>query len=89
MAAIFPTIVYSLCLLTSTVCAGLLGRMFLKSGARMLFWSACCFVLLAIVNLIVILDMLVIPQIDFRLARLGLSFGAVSLLLFGFIWDNE
>lgn len=89
MAALFPTIVYCLCFLTSALCAGLLGRMFVRNGARMLFWSAACFVLLAIANLIVIFDMLVFPQIDFRLARLWLSLAAVSVLLFGFTWDND
>jgi hypothetical protein len=89
MAAFFPTIVYSLCFLTSTLCAGLLGRMFIKNGARLLFWSAACFVLLAIANLVVVLDMLVFPEIDFRTIRLWLSLAAISLLLFGFIWDNE
>lgn len=89
MGALFPTIVYCLCFLTSAVCASLLGRMFVKSGARMLFWSAACFFLLAIVNLVVILDLLVFPEIDFRTARLWLSLAAVSLLLFGFTWDNE
>lgn len=89
MGAFFPATVYCLCFLTSTVCAGLLGRMFAKSGARMLFWSAACFFFLAITNLGVVLDLLVFPQIDFRAARLWLSLVAVSLLLFGFTWDNE
>jgi len=89
MAALFPTIVYSLCFVTSTVCAGLLGRMFVRNGARLLFWSAACFGLLAIVNLVVVLDMLVLPDIDFRLVRLGFSLAAISLLLFGFTWDND
>lgn len=89
MAALFPVIVYSLCFLTSALCAGLLGRMFARNRARMLFWSAACFVLLAAANLVVILDMLIFPEIDFRLVRSGLSFAGVSLLLFGFIWDGE
>ena len=89
MSDLFPAIVYILCFLTSAACAVLLGRMFVRSGARMLFWSAACFFLLAIVNLVVILDLLVFPQIDFRIARLWLSLAAVSLLLFGFTWDNE
>ncbi len=89
MAALFPTIVYSLCFLTSTLCAGLLGRMYFRTGARLLFWSAACFVLLAFANLVVVLDMLIFPEIDFRTVRLVLSLGAVSLLLFGFTWDNE
>lgn len=89
MGALFPTIVYCLCFLTSAACAVLLGRMFVKSGVGMLFWSAACFVLLAIANFVVVLDLLVFPQLDFRNVRLWLSLAAVSLLLFGFTWDNE
>ncbi|MBV1691383.1 hypothetical protein KRR38_27790 [Novosphingobium sp. G106] len=89
MADLFPTLVYTLCFLTSSLCAALLGRMFLRNRARILLWSAICFTLLAAANLVVILDILVFPQVDFRLIRLGLSLAAVGVLLIGFIWDGE
>lgn len=89
MGAIFPTVVYCLCFLACTLCAALLGRMFFRTGARMLFWSACCFTLLAIANLAVVLDMLIYPTVDLRPVRLGLSLSAVAMLLYGFIWDME
>ena len=89
MGTLFPTLVYGLCFATSTLCAWLLGRSFRRSRSRLLFWSALCFVLLAVVNFIVVLDMLVYPDIDFRPVRLWLSLVAVSVLLFGFIWDEE
>ena len=88
-AAIWPTIVYSLCLATSAACAWLLGRTWRRTRARLLFWSALCFALLALNNLFVILDLLVIPSEDLRLARLGLSLAAVGVLLYGFIWKRE
>lgn len=89
MASAFPTAVYLLCFLTSAACAWLLARSYWRTGARMLLWSALCFLLLAGNNLIVILDLLVLPNWDLRLARLALSLGAVTVLLFGFIWDVE
>jgi hypothetical protein len=52
-------------------------------------WSASCFALLAANNLLVIFDILVLPDIDLRLYRLVLSLAAASVLLFGFIWDVE
>ena len=55
----------------------------------MLLWSALCFSLLALANLVVVLDMLVFPGTDLRLIRQSLSLAGVSLLLFGFIWDQE
>ncbi len=89
MGTLFPTLVYTLCFATSTLCAYLLGRSFRRTRSRLLFWSALCFALLAVVNFIVVLDMLVYPEIDFRPVRLWLSLVAVSVLLFGFIWDED
>lgn len=89
MTDLFPTIVYTLCFLTSTLCACLLARMYFRTSASLLFWSSGCFILLAIANLVVVFDMLIFPEIDFRFVRLGLSLAAISLLLFGFIWSEE
>ena len=88
-AALWPTIVYSLCLATSAACAWLLGRTYRRTRAKLLFWSALCFALLAANNLFVILDLLVIPQVDLRLVRSALSLAAVTVLLYGFIWKRE
>jgi hypothetical protein len=89
MATWFPTAVYTLCFLTSAACALLLARSHRRTGARLLFWSALCFLLLAANNAVVILDMLVLPATDFRLARSALALAAVGVLLFGFVWDVE
>ena len=89
MTTWFPTAVYTLCFLTSAACALLLARSYRRTGARLLFWSALCFLLLAANNAVVILDMLVLPQIDFRLVRSALALAAVGVLLFGFVWDVE
>ncbi len=89
MAELFPTVVYTLCFLTSSACAWLLARSFARSGARLLLWSCICFVLLAANNLILIIDMLVLPDLNLRLARLLFALAAVSVLLFGFVWDLE
>ncbi len=85
----FPAIVYLLCFATSATCALLLGRSYRRIGMRLLLWSAACFALLALNNLFVIVDLLLIESIDFQLVRLALSLGAVGVLLFGFIWDLE
>lgn len=89
MSTWFPAAVYGLCFLTSAACALLLARSYRRSGARLLFWSALCFLFLAGNNLLVIFDLLLIPDIDFRLARHLLALAALGVLLFGFIWDLE
>jgi len=89
MATWFPAAVYLLCFLTSAACAFLLARSYRRSGARLLLWSALCFLFLAGNNLLVIFDLLVLPETDFRLARHLLAIAALGVLLFGFVWDLE
>ena len=89
MLEAFPTAVYLLCFATSAACAFLLARNYRRTRARLLLWSAACFLLLALNNFVVVLDLLVIPDVSFRLVRIVLALSAVSVLLFGFIWDLE
>ena len=91
MAAVFPTIVYVLCFLTSAACAWLLGRSYHRSQVRLLMWSSVCFGFLALNNLLLVLDLAVWPQpeVDLRLPRLLMAMAAVVSLLWGFIWDVE
>nr|WP_166174776.1 DUF5985 family protein [Altererythrobacter segetis] len=89
MGTLFPTLVYLLCFATSAACAFLLARSFFRARSRMLFWSAWCFALLALVNLLVIFDILIYPDVDLRPVRLWLTLLAVAVLLFGFIWDED
>ncbi len=89
MQELFPAIVYLLCFATSSACAWLLGRSYRRTGARLLLWSALCFVFLSANNIVLVVDLLLIPHVDLRLARLLLALSAVGILLFGFIWDLE
>ena len=89
MQELFPAIVYLLCFATSSACAWLLGRSYRRTGARLLLWSALCFLFLSGNNLVLVADLIVFPQVDLRLARLLLALAAVAILLFGFIWDLE
>lgn len=89
MGPLFPTLVYTLCFATSALCAFLLGRSYSRARMRLLFWSAACFTLLALVHFIVIIDLLIYPEVELRAARLWLTLLAVAVLLFGFIWDED
>ena len=81
--------VYLLCVATSALCAILLGRSYLRTRTTLLLWGAVCFVLLAANNLVVVLDLAVLPDVDLRLLRHALSLAAVLVLLIGFIWSRE
>jgi hypothetical protein len=86
----FPTIVYLLCFATSSACAILLWRSYRRTHTGLVMWSALCFLLLALNNLLVVIDLVVLPtEITLQLPRVIVSLSAVAVLLFGFIWDLE
>ena len=89
MSLSFPAAVYTLCFLTSGACAYLLARNYRRTGSRLLMWSALCFGFLALNNAVVFIDAVVLPDVDLAILRLSLSLAAVSVLLFGFIWEAE
>ena len=89
MAEILPAVVYFLCFATSAACAWLLARNYRRSRAPLLLWSALCFLFLALNNLVLIFDRMIMPDVSFSTLRVALSLIAVSLLLFGLIWDRE
>ncbi len=84
-----PGLVYLLCFVTATLCAVLLVRRYLAAATPILLWSAACFVFLALSNLLVVLDRMVFLEVDLRTPRQVLTLLAVSLLLYGFIWEAE
>lgn len=89
MTTVVPAAIYLLCLATCGACAFLLGRSFSRTRAKLLFWSALCFSLLALNNLTVVVDLLLVKSIDFQIPRLIINLAAVGTLLFGFIWNGE
>ncbi len=82
-------LVYALCVLASAACAALLLRHYFNQRSRLLLWSATCFVLLALNNLFVFLDLVLLPNIDFSPFRVVTSLGAIFVLLYGFIWELD
>lgn len=89
MILLAPEFVYTLCLLTSATCAALLIRSYLRSRQPLLLWSAGCFCLLALNNLAVVMDMVILTQIDFSIARQVTALSAVAVLIYGFIWEVD
>lgn len=78
-------VVYILCAATSVLCAVLLGRSYLRSRSRLLLWSALCFVGLALNNLLLVVDLLVVTEVDLSLLRTGSAGAALLLLVTGLI----
>lgn len=82
-------ILISLAVLTSLACMVFLFKGYAASGVRLLLWSGLCFVCLSLNNLLLFLDIVVFPDIDFRLSRLSASLVGILFLLYGFIWETE
>jgi len=89
MTGYLPSLVYLLCFAASCLCAYMLGRSYRRSRASLLWWSSICFALLAINNLLLIVDLMVITAVSLQLPRMIINLAAVSTLLFGFIWNGE
>ena len=89
MSESLSALIYTLCFLTSSACAFLLARSFARTGMRLLLWSALCFLFLGLNNLAVIFDLLLVPEVDFQLIRVGLALIGISLLLYGLVSEGE
>ncbi|MBI4518291.1 MAG: hypothetical protein HY699_21030 [Deltaproteobacteria bacterium] len=80
-------LVYALCALTACVCAWLLLRGYFSGGSRLLLWSGLCFAGLTLNNLLVFIDLVVIPEADLSHLRHAMALAASAILLYGLIWD--
>lgn len=83
------TIVYILCAATSATCAALLVRGYRQSRARLLFWASLCFIGLALNNVLLVVDVRIVPNIDLLTWRLVPALAGVMLLLYGLIWETR
>jgi hypothetical protein len=82
-------IVYVLCAGCSVLCASVLLRGHGQTRSHLLLWSSVCFGLLALNNVILVVDMVLLPDVDFGGGFFRNLTGAVAgfLLLFGLIWE--
>ncbi len=80
--------IYILCALTSILCTVLLVRGYRQSRARLLFWSALCFVGLALNNIMLIVDVRMLTHVDLQIWRAVPAVIGVLLLVFGLVWET-
>ena len=88
MGAVQPA-VYLLCVFTSIAAMLLLLRAYHRNRTRLLLWSALAFVALAVNNLFLFIDIVLLPQIDLLPVRHASALAAAGLLLYGFIWEVD
>lgn len=83
------TAVYVLGFLTTSFCAWLLLRGYFRVRKKLLLWSGLCFVGLTISNVLVFLDLVLLPQVDLYRYRLIAAATGMIILLYGLIWESE
>ena len=75
--------VYGLCALTSLGCAVLLVRAYQRSRVKLLMASSLCFAGLTVNNVLLFVDLAMLPEVDLSVARSVVAFVAVLVLVVG------
>lgn len=87
---IFKIVLFLLAVATSLACTLLLFRSYLDSRLRILLWSALCFVCLTVNNVLLFVDIVLLPvDVDLRVARHATALVGMLFLLYGFIRESE
>lgn len=81
--------VYLLCAATSMVCGVLLLRGYHVGQTQLLFWASLCFLGLAINNVMLFIDLIILPGIDLFWWRTVPALGGMVILLYGLIWESR
>jgi hypothetical protein len=81
--------VYLLSVLVTLACAFLLLRAYVKVRQRLLLWSGLCFVGLTASNVIVVVDLVLLPDLDLYVWRLGAAAFSMLLLVYGLVWESD
>ena len=67
----------------------LLARGYRASRARLLLWSALCFSGLALNNILLFIDMGLVPGVDLSTWRTIPAVIGVAVLIYGLVWEAE
>jgi len=78
-----------LCAITALTCTVLLLRAYRASGFNLLFWSAVCFAGLTVNNVLLFVDLVLVPDVDLLLWRNVAAVLGVGTLLLSLIWNTQ
>lgn len=83
-------IVYFLGALTTLLCAALLLRGYAQGRMKLLLWSGLCFIGLTVSNVLLFIDLVLLPaDVDLYIMRLATAAAAMLLLVYGLVWESE
>jgi hypothetical protein len=75
--------------LTAFLCAVLLLRGYARTKKRLLLWSGLCFAGLTASNVLLLIDLALIPEISLYTLRLAVAAGSMLLLLYGLVLESD
>jgi hypothetical protein len=81
------TAVYVLCAITALACAVLLLRAYSRTRSGLLLWAGLCFIGLTANNVMLFVDLVVMPGVDLSVLRSLSALGGLSVLLYGLVWE--
>jgi hypothetical protein len=82
-------VVNILSIVTALACAALLFRGYYRTRTRLLWWSAICFLALSLENLVLFVDVNIVPQVDLALIRQSIGAIGTACLVYGLVWEGE
>ena len=86
----FKIILFLLAVATSLACTAFLFRGYARTRLRILMWSGLCFVCLTINNLLLFVDLILLPvEFDLRIIRHVTALVGMCFLIYGFIREAE
>ncbi|MGH7822688.1 MAG: DUF5985 family protein [Candidatus Binatia bacterium] len=81
--------IYIACAITSVLCAILLVRGYRRRRNQLLLWSSLCFIFLALNNVLLFVDLVLVPTTaDLSIGRHLLALTGLGLLVYGLVWDT-
>ena len=83
------TIVYGLCAMTSLLCSWLLLQGYRRSRTRLVLWSGLCFAGFFVNNVLLIVDLRVMPARNLSIIGTLPVLVGLALLIYGMAWESD
>ena len=82
-------IVYLFCAITNIGCALLLLRSYLRFRTKLAFWGCIFFICFALSNILLFIDLAMLPNYDLSLYRHSLTLLGLAAMIFGLIKEGD
>jgi hypothetical protein len=83
------SVVHILCAAVACASAFLLLRGYARGRSRLLLWSGLCFAGFTVTNILVLVDLTLLPHLDLFPVRNGVTLASLSMLIYGLVWDSR